>query len=116
VASALVYNANGNDVDTVLVGGQVLVRGGQLTTLDERGLIADCQRAAEKMCARAGIATENQPTPALGARSFHLPGAEAQPREAGHPAAGAGSAHSPAVGAEASAAGAGSPRPTHSEG
>jgi 5-methylthioadenosine/S-adenosylhomocysteine deaminase len=60
VASALVYNANGNDVDTVLVNGQVLVRGGQLTTLDETGLIAECQRAAEKMCARAGIATESQ--------------------------------------------------------
>ncbi len=54
-ASALVYNANGNDVDTVIVGGRVLVRGGRLTTLDEVGLIADCQRAAEKMCARAGI-------------------------------------------------------------
>ncbi len=54
-ASALVYNANGNDVDTVVVGGQVLVRDGRLTTIDEVGLIADCQRAAEKMCARAGI-------------------------------------------------------------
>jgi 5-methylthioadenosine/S-adenosylhomocysteine deaminase len=54
-ASALVYNANGNDVDTVIVGGQALVRGGRLTTIDEIGLIADCQRAAEKMCARAGI-------------------------------------------------------------
>ena len=53
--SALVYNANGNDVDTVIVGGQVLVRGGRSTTIDEAGLIADCQRAAEKMCERAGI-------------------------------------------------------------
>lgn len=54
-ASALVYNANGNDVDTTIVGGQVLLRGGRLTMLDEAGLIADCQRAADKMCARAGI-------------------------------------------------------------
>jgi 5-methylthioadenosine/S-adenosylhomocysteine deaminase len=53
--SALVYNANGNDVDTVIVNGQVLVRGGRHTTVDEAGLIADCQRAAEAMCARAGI-------------------------------------------------------------
>lgn len=53
--SALVYNANGNDVDTVIVNGQVLVRGGRHTTIDEAGLIADCQRAAEAMCARAGI-------------------------------------------------------------
>jgi 5-methylthioadenosine/S-adenosylhomocysteine deaminase len=57
VPSALVYNANGNDVDTVMVGGQVLVRGGKLTQLDEAGLIADCQRAAEKMVERAGIQT-----------------------------------------------------------
>ncbi len=53
--SALVYNANGNDVDMVIVGGQVLVRDGGLVTIDEAGLIADCQRAAEKMWARAGI-------------------------------------------------------------
>jgi 5-methylthioadenosine/S-adenosylhomocysteine deaminase len=54
-ASALVYNANGNDVDTVIVDGQIVVRGGRHTTIDEAGLIADCQRAAEAMCARAGI-------------------------------------------------------------
>ena len=53
--SALVYNANGNDVDTVIVGGEVVVRGGRHTTLDEAGLVADCQRAAEAMCVRAGI-------------------------------------------------------------
>ena len=60
VPSALVYNANGNDVDTVLVGGEVLVRGGKLVTLDETGLIAECQKAAEKMCDRAGIQTPGQ--------------------------------------------------------
>ena len=63
VPSALVYNANGNDVDTVLVGGQVLVRGGKMVMLDEASLIADCQRAAEKMCARAGIHTAAQTIP-----------------------------------------------------
>jgi 5-methylthioadenosine/S-adenosylhomocysteine deaminase len=55
VQSALVYNANGNDVDTVIVGGVVLVRGGRLVSLDQAGLIADCQRAADRLCARAGI-------------------------------------------------------------
>jgi 5-methylthioadenosine/S-adenosylhomocysteine deaminase len=53
--SALVYNANGNDVDTVIVNGQVLVREGKLTHINEASLIADCQRAAERMWARAGI-------------------------------------------------------------
>jgi 5-methylthioadenosine/S-adenosylhomocysteine deaminase len=53
--SALVYNANGNDVDTVVVAGQVLVEGGRLMRIDESALIADCQRAAEAMWVRAGI-------------------------------------------------------------
>ena len=53
--SALVYNANGNDVDSVIVGGEMLVRGGQMLNVDEAILIADCQRAAEKMWAKAGI-------------------------------------------------------------
>ena len=54
-ASALVYNANGNDVDTVIVGGEVLVRDGKLTQIDEAKLVADCQAAAEGIIARAGI-------------------------------------------------------------
>lgn len=54
-ASALVYNANGNDVDTVIVGGEVLVRAGKLTQIDEARLVADCQTAAEGIIARAGI-------------------------------------------------------------
>jgi 5-methylthioadenosine/S-adenosylhomocysteine deaminase len=54
-ASALVYNANGNDVDTVIVGGEVLVRDGKLTRIDETQLVAECQSAAEGIIARAGI-------------------------------------------------------------
>ncbi|MBI3362014.1 MAG: amidohydrolase [Chloroflexi bacterium] len=53
--SALVYNANGNDVDTVIVNGEVSVRDGQMMNIDEAGLIAECQKAAEKMWSRAGI-------------------------------------------------------------
>ena len=53
--SALVYNANGNDVDTVVVNGEVVVRGGELVKLSEKGLVRDCQRAAEAMARRAGI-------------------------------------------------------------
>ncbi len=53
--SALVYNANGNDVDTVIVSGEVLVREGRAVNITEASLIADCQRAAEAMWARAGI-------------------------------------------------------------
>jgi 5-methylthioadenosine/S-adenosylhomocysteine deaminase len=53
--SALVYNANGNDVDTVIVGGDILVRDGRAMRINEASLIADCQRAAEAMWQRAGI-------------------------------------------------------------
>jgi 5-methylthioadenosine/S-adenosylhomocysteine deaminase len=53
--SALVYNANGNDVDTVIVHGEVLLRGGRLLHVDEARLITDCQRAAEAMWKRAGV-------------------------------------------------------------
>lgn len=53
--SALVYNANGNDVDTVVVGGEVLVRNGRTVNINEVSLIDDCQRAAEAMWSRAGI-------------------------------------------------------------
>ncbi|MBI5714452.1 MAG: amidohydrolase [Chloroflexi bacterium] len=53
--SALVYNTNGNDVDTVIVGGEVLVRDGHTVNINEENLIADCQRAAEAMWKRSGI-------------------------------------------------------------
>ena len=53
--SALVYNANGNDVDTVIVNGEILVRGGELVRISEKGLMRDCQRAADAMARRAGI-------------------------------------------------------------
>ncbi len=35
VASALVYNAAGPDVHTVIVGGQILLDAGRVTTVDE---------------------------------------------------------------------------------
>ncbi|WP_227764893.1 amidohydrolase family protein [Zhaonella formicivorans] len=41
--SALVYNANGNDVDTVLVDGKVVVKNGKAVLVDEEALIAECQ-------------------------------------------------------------------------
>ncbi len=55
--SALVYNANGCDVHTVIVNGEVLVRDHKLTRIDEDMLLSDCQQAAEALCARAGIRT-----------------------------------------------------------
>lgn len=42
--SALVYNANGNDVDTVLVDGIVMVENKKSTKVDEVALIEECQQ------------------------------------------------------------------------
>jgi cytosine/adenosine deaminase-related metal-dependent hydrolase len=57
-ASALVYQAYGNEVDSVIVDGQVLMEGRQLTALsseDERDLLAKAQRASHEMLDRAGM-------------------------------------------------------------
>lgn len=54
--SALVYNCNGPDVDTVIVDGRILLDRGVLTMLDEAALLAECRRAAHNLLARAGVA------------------------------------------------------------
>lgn len=55
VASALVYNANGGDVDTVIVDGHVLMRRKQIVCLDEPALLAECRQVAGRLLARAGV-------------------------------------------------------------
>jgi 5-methylthioadenosine/S-adenosylhomocysteine deaminase len=45
--SAIVYNANGNDVDTVIVDGKVVVRNKRSTLIDEIALIEECQERVE---------------------------------------------------------------------
>ncbi len=54
-ASALVYNCNGPDVDTVLGDGRILLDNGKLTMLDEAALLEDCRQAAQNLLNRAGI-------------------------------------------------------------
>jgi 5-methylthioadenosine/S-adenosylhomocysteine deaminase len=51
--SALVYNASGPDVHTVIVDGQILLDAGQVTVLDEAELLAECRRAARQLLERA---------------------------------------------------------------
>lgn len=55
VASALVYNASGPDVHTVIVGGQILLDAGRVTTVDEADLLEACRDAAVRLMERAGI-------------------------------------------------------------
>lgn len=45
--SALVYNANGCDVDTVIVNGDIVVQGGKSTKIDEAALYEECQKRIE---------------------------------------------------------------------
>ena len=45
--SALVYNANGNDVDTVFVNGEIVVQNKRSTKIDEEALINECQKRIE---------------------------------------------------------------------
>ncbi len=53
--SALVYNASGPDVHTVIVDGRVLLDAGRLTTLDEAALLAECRRRASRLLERAHV-------------------------------------------------------------
>ncbi|WP_054007808.1 amidohydrolase family protein [Cypionkella psychrotolerans] len=50
----VIYFANGNDVDTVLIGGKVLLQKGRAVHTDEAAVLADAQREAERMIDRIG--------------------------------------------------------------
>ncbi len=51
--STLVYSANGADVTNVMVDGELLLRDGHLTFLDERALVAQAQQRGEALVSRA---------------------------------------------------------------
>jgi 5-methylthioadenosine/S-adenosylhomocysteine deaminase len=53
--SALVYNAVGPDVHTVIVDGRVLLDAGRVTVLDEAALLEECRQAARDLLRRAGV-------------------------------------------------------------
>jgi len=54
--TALVYAETGAGVDTVLVGGRVVVEGGRVTTVDEDRIYARAQAAAERQRAQSSQA------------------------------------------------------------
>jgi 5-methylthioadenosine/S-adenosylhomocysteine deaminase len=47
--SHLVYATRGDDVDTTIVNGKVLMRGGKVLTMDEAAVLADARKAAESV-------------------------------------------------------------------
>lgn len=53
--SALVWAANGGDVDTVVVDGRVLMRARRVLTMDESAVVADAEARKEKMLEQAGV-------------------------------------------------------------
>jgi 5-methylthioadenosine/S-adenosylhomocysteine deaminase len=55
VVSTLVYAAETWDVRDVLIDGRVVLRGGELQTLDEREVIAEASRQYDLLAARAGV-------------------------------------------------------------
>jgi 5-methylthioadenosine/S-adenosylhomocysteine deaminase len=55
VPSALVFNVTPRDVRHVAVDGRLLLRNGELTTVDERAVLAEAHSAAAAMFGRAGI-------------------------------------------------------------
>ncbi|HEX6622437.1 MAG TPA: 5'-deoxyadenosine deaminase [Pyrinomonadaceae bacterium] len=55
VVSTVVYAAEASDVRDVLIDGRVVLRDGELQTLDERAVIEDARREFEALAARAGV-------------------------------------------------------------
>jgi 5-methylthioadenosine/S-adenosylhomocysteine deaminase len=55
VMNQLVWSADGRGVHTVLVGGQIVVEDGRMTTIDESALYAEAQRMGEAITARSGL-------------------------------------------------------------
>src|SRR5215831_15073849 len=54
--SALVYSAIGDEVETVVIDGQVVMEGRRLTTVDEELVLREAQAAADGLVERAGTA------------------------------------------------------------
>jgi 5-methylthioadenosine/S-adenosylhomocysteine deaminase len=57
VDSALVLGTHGSDVQTVIVGGKIMMRDGRITILDEAALYQECRSAIKSLRSRAGITT-----------------------------------------------------------
>lgn len=56
--SALVYNASGGDVDTVIVDGRILMRDKRILCIDEAALLAQARAACTRLFKRAGMVVD----------------------------------------------------------
>ena len=55
VTSALALSTHGSDVETVIVGGKLLMKEGHVLVLDEDELLNECRHAAAWMRKEAGL-------------------------------------------------------------
>lgn len=53
--SAVVYTTTGRDVDVVVVNGKVVVKNGELMTMDEEEIVQEAQRRSKEVVERAGL-------------------------------------------------------------
>lgn len=58
VASALVYNINAREVDTVIVNGEILMRHKKILFVDENALLCEARESCEKLFKRAGVVVD----------------------------------------------------------
>ena len=55
VPSALVYNINAREVDTVIVNGEILMRHKKILFVDEEALLIEAREACNSLFKRAGV-------------------------------------------------------------
>jgi 5-methylthioadenosine/S-adenosylhomocysteine deaminase len=58
VPSALVYNINAREVDTVIVNGKILMRNKEILFVDEVSLLAEARTSCQKLFKRAGVVVD----------------------------------------------------------
>jgi 5-methylthioadenosine/S-adenosylhomocysteine deaminase len=55
VPSALVYNLNAREVDTVIVNGEILMQRKEILFVDEDALLCEARQACTRLFKRAGV-------------------------------------------------------------
>jgi 5-methylthioadenosine/S-adenosylhomocysteine deaminase len=58
VPSALVYNINAREIDTVIVNGEILMRNKEILFVDEDALLGEAREACQKLFKRAGVVVD----------------------------------------------------------
>jgi cytosine/adenosine deaminase-related metal-dependent hydrolase len=58
--SALVYSAHGDDVDTVIINGQFIVRDRKIKTMDEERIVSDAKRVIIPVLEKAGVVNKSR--------------------------------------------------------